>query len=450
MNYNGIKVAFVSLGCPKNLIDTEVMLSILNQKGFELVADDIDADVVVVNTCAFIESAKKESIDNILDVAWLKENKNLKGIVVTGCLAERYKDEVFKELPEVDALIGTGSVEHIAEAVLAAYEGKEKYSSFHSPSEAPFFNERVVTTPEHFAYLKIAEGCDNRCTYCAIPDIRGRFRSRPILEIIEEAKDLASMGVKEICLVAQDTTKYGEDIFGMYALDSLISEISEIDGIEWIRLLYCYPERITDSLIEEIATNDKVVKYIDMPIQHISDHVLSRMNRKGNEETIRNAVKRLRERIPDIVLRTTVITGFPGETEDDFKKLKDFVKEGHFERLGAFAYSREEGTPAYDFENQIPEKTKEKRRDIIMREQQKIHLSFNESLVGKTLVVVCEGYDKVSETYFGRSFMDAPDIDGKIFFSSPFRVEDGDFVNVQITETFDYDLIGKVVGRKEK
>ena len=236
----------------------------------------------------------------------------------------------------------------------------------------------------------------------------------------------------------------------MYALDSLISEISEIDGIEWIRLLYCYPERITDSLIEEIATNDKVIKYIDMPIQHISDHVLSRMNRKGNEETIRNAVKRLRERIPDIVLRTTVITGFPGETEDDFKKLKDFVKEGHFERLGAFAYSREEGTPAFDFENQIPEKTKEKRRDIIMREQQKIHLSFNESLVGKTLVVVCEGYDKVSETYFGRSFMDAPDIDGKIFFSSPFRVEDGDFVNVQITETFDYDLIGKVVGRKEK
>lgn len=449
MNNNGIRVAFVSLGCPKNLIDTEVMLSLLNEKGFEIVADDIDADVVVINTCAFIESAKKESIDNILDVAWLKENKNLKGIVVTGCLAERYRDEVFKELPEVDAIIGTGSIEHIAEAVIKAYEGKEKYSSFHSPSEAPFFSERVVTTPEHFAYLKIAEGCDNRCTYCVIPDIRGKFRSRPILEIIEEAKDLASMGVKEICLVAQDTTKYGEDIFGMYALDALITEISEIEGIEWIRLLYCYPERITDSLIEVIATNDKVVKYIDMPIQHISDHVLTRMNRKGTEETIRNAIKRLRERIPDIVLRTTVITGFPGETEDDFKKLKEFVKEGNFERLGAFSYSREEGTPAYDFENQVPEKTKDKRRDIIMREQQKIHINFNESLIGKTLLVVCEGYDKVSETYFGRSFMDAPDIDGKIFFSSPFRVEDGDFVKVQLTEIFDYDLIGKVVGRKD-
>ena len=439
-----IKVGFVSLGCPKNLVNTETMLARLVSAGFEIVAEDVDADVIVINTCAFIESAKKEAIDNILDVAWLKENHTLKGIVVAGCLPERYRDEVMKELPEVDAIIGVGSIDDICEAVTAAYEGR-KFSSFGDKNTVPLGGERVITTPEYFAYLQIAEGCDNCCSYCAIPSIRGRFRSRPMSEIIDEARDLASLGVKELCVIAQDTTRYGEDLYGVYSLDSLVHELSQIDGIEWIRLLYCYPDRITNSLIDEIASNPKVVKYLDIPIQHISTPVLKRMNRRDSEESIREIISKLRNRIPGIYLRTTVMTGFPGETDEDFDKLLAFVKETRFERLGAFVYSREEGTPAYDLSDQVPEKLKRKRYELIMREQRKIHAAINKATVGKTLRVINEGYDQVAESYYGRSFADAPDIDGKIYYSSPRRLRDGEFVNVLVQDVIDYDLTGKVV-----
>lgn len=438
-----IKVGFVSLGCPKNLINTEVMLAKLVDHGMELVAEDIDADVVVINTCAFIESAKNEAIENILDVAWLKKNRDLKGIVVTGCLPQRYKEEFLKELPEVNCIIGTGSLDDICEAVEVAYKGGT-YSSFKDVDEVSLGGERVITTPDYFAYVQIAEGCDNRCTYCVIPDIRGKFRSRKMTDILDEVENLAEMGIKEICLVAQDTTRYGEDLYGTYALDSLISSISEIEGIEWIRILYCYPDRITDGLIEEFKNNDKLVKYIDMPIQHINDDILKRMNRRDTTESIKNVIAKLRKEVPDIVLRSTVIVGFPGETEKQFNELRSFLKETKFERLGAFEYSREEGTPAYDMPNQVSANTKKKRCEAIMSDQNRIHNEFNASFVNKTIKVICEGYDPVSECFFGRSYADAPDIDGKVYFTSSKRIKDGEFVRVTITEVLDYDLLGKL------
>jgi ribosomal protein S12 methylthiotransferase len=439
-----IKVGFVSLGCPKNLMNTERMLALLAAEGFEIVAEDVEADVMVINTCAFIESAKTEAIDSILDIAWLKEHHTLKGIVVAGCLPQRYGDEILKELPEVNCIIGTGSVEKICEAVRAAYHGTS-YRAFDDIDTAPFGGERVVTTPEHFAYLQISEGCDNCCTYCVIPSIRGKFRSRPMSDLVEEATELAELGIKELCLIAQDTTRYGEDLYGTYALDSLIAELSQIEGIEWIRLLYCYPDRITDGLIEEIANNPKVVKYIDMPIQHINDDILKRMNRRSNKAQIMEVIQKLRSRVPGIILRSTVIVGFPGETAAQFEELRNFLKEIRFERLGVFSYSREEGTPAYDFPGQVSEKTKEKRNDILMEQQERIHNECNEAFLGQTLQVICEGYDQVSESFFGRSYADAYDIDGKIFFSASKNVREGQFVNVLITEVMDYDLVGKVV-----
>lgn len=438
-----IKVGFVSLGCPKNLLNTEVMLAKLINHGMEIVAEDIDADVVVINTCAFIESAKNEAIDNILDIAWLKKNRDLKGIVVTGCLPQRYREEFLKELPEVNCILGTGSLDDICEAVEIAYKGGT-FASFKDVDKVELGGERVITTPEYFAYVQIAEGCDNRCTYCVIPDIRGKFRSRKMTDIIEEVEGLAEMGIKEICLVAQDTTRYGEDLFGTYALDSLISALSEIEGIEWIRVLYCYPDRITDGLINEFKNNDKLVKYIDMPIQHINDDVLKRMNRRDTSESIKNVVEKLRKEVPDIVIRSTVIVGFPGETEKQFNELRSFLKETKFERLGAFEYSREEGTPAYDMPKQVAAATKKKRCDAIMSDQNRIHNDFNAKFVNKTLKVICEGYDPVSECFFGRSYADAPDIDGKVYFTAPKRLKEGEFVNVTITEVLDYDLYGKL------
>ncbi len=439
-----IKVGFVSLGCPKNLVNTENMLALLAQNGFEIVAEDVEADVIVINTCAFIESAKKEAIDNILDIAWLKENHTLKGIVVTGCLPERYREEILKEMPEVDCVLGTGSFGNICEAVTAAYNG-EKYTAFGDKNTSDIGGERVITTPEYFAYLQIAEGCDNHCTYCVIPSIRGKFRSRPMSDILEEAQNLADLGVKEICLIAQDTTRYGEDLYGVYSLDSLIQEISKIEGIQWIRVMYCYPDRITDGLIEEFANNPKLVKYIDMPIQHISTPVLKRMNRRDTEETIRETVKKLRERVEGMYIRTTVITGFPGETDEDFNKLLSFVKEAKFERLGAFVYSREEGTPAYNMPDQVPEKLKRRRYDAVMKEQKKIHETLNNKTIGKILRVINEGYDQVAESYYGRSFADAPEIDGKIYYSSPRRLREGEFVDVLVNDVIDYDLTGRVI-----
>ncbi len=445
MKREKIKVGFVSLGCSKNLVDTEVMLANLVKAGYSITPEDIDADVIIVNTCAFIESAKKEAIDNILDVAWLKEHRHLKAIVVTGCLAERYRDQIFTEIPEVDAVLGVGSLANIVDAVDAVVKGK-KYSSFEDKNTSPLGGERVVTTPEYTAYLKIAEGCDNRCTYCAIPLIRGGFRSRPIEDIVAEAKDMEALGVKELNIIAQDTTRYGLDLYGEYKLATLIREITKATNIPWIRILYCYPDKITDELIAEMRDNDRVVKYIDLPIQHISDNILKKMNRHGDSAMIKDTIARLRAAMPDVCIRTTVIVGFPGETDADFEELCEFVKVAGFDRLGAFTYSREEDTPAYDFEDQIDEQTKQDRYDIIMREQLHISDEKNSKMVGKRIRVLCEAFDPVAEIYYGRSASDAPDIDTKVYFKNALgkkRIAPGTFVDVDITEAVDYDLIGK-------
>ena len=445
--YKKIKIGFVSLGCSKNLVDTEVMLAKLVSAGYEITPEDIEADVIIVNTCAFIESAKNEAIENILDVAWLKEHRSLRAIIVTGCLAERYRTQIFDEIPEVDAVIGVGSLDHITEAVEAVLKG-EKYSFFGDKNTAALGGERIVTTPEYTAYLKVAEGCDNRCTYCAIPLIRGGFRSRPIEDLVKEAKELESIGVKELNLIAQDTTRYGLDLYGEYRLPELIRAICEATAIPWIRILYCYPDKITDELISEIKNNDRVVKYIDLPIQHINDRVLSAMNRHGDSAMIKAVVEKLRREIPDICLRTTVIVGFPGETEEEFNELCEYVAQTEFDRLGAFTYSREEDTPAYDFEDQIDEQTKQDRYDIIMREQLHIAERKNQAFVGKRMTVLCEAYDAVAEIYYGRSAYDAPDIDTKVYFRNALgkkRIAPGTFVEVDIEEAVDYDLIGKAV-----
>lgn len=436
-----MKVGFVSLGCPKNQLDAEVMLHELVMAGYEITADETEADVVIINTCGFIESAKKEAIDNILDIAWLKENRDLKGLVVTGCLAERYRNSILEEFPEVDAVLGVGSIHNIVEAVGAVLDGK-KYTSFEDKNCVRLGGDRVLTTPEYAAYIKIAEGCDNRCTYCAIPSIRGRFRSRPIEDIIAEAKDLECLGVKELTLVAQDTTRYGKDLYGEYRLAALLHRLSEETEIPWFRILYCYPDKITDELIAEIRDNDRVCKYIDLPMQHISDDVLKRMNRHGGSALIREVVAKLRREIPDIVIRTTFIVGFPGETDADFTELCEFVNEQRFERVGVFTYSREEGTPAYDME-QIDEQIKLDRYDIIMRDQLMINEEYNESKLGTVQRVLCEGYDPISEAYFGRSAHDAPEIDGKIYFVGQKGIPVGTFVDVKIDQVIEYDLCGK-------
>ena len=439
-----MKIGFISLGCPKNQLDTEVMLRELVEDGFELTVDESEADVIIINTCAFIESAKKESIDTILDVARLKEEDNLKAIIVTGCLAERYREDIINELPEVDAVLGVGSIHEICEAVRAVAERNEKFCSFLPKDEVALGGDRVLTTPEHYSYLKISEGCDNKCTYCAIPSIRGKFRSRPMEELIEEAKELDSMGIKELVIIAQDTTRYGIDLYGEYKLHELLRRLKEETSIPWLRLLYCYPDKITDELIAEIRDNERVVKYIDIPLQHIADPVLKRMNRRGRGDTIRSVIAKLRREIPEIVIRTTFIVGFPGETEEDFRELCDFVHETRFDRAGVFTYSREEGTPAYDFDGQIDEQVKIDRMDMIMGDQMDIAASINEAKIGKTLTVIYEGFDQLNKTHFGRSEADAPDIDGKVYFKVKKRRDFslGDFVKVKITDVIDYDLFG--------
>ena len=439
-----MKIGFISLGCPKNQLDTEVMLRELVEDGFELTVDESEADVIIINTCAFIESAKKESIDTILDVARLKEEDNLKAIIVTGCLAERYREDIINELPEVDAVLGVGSIHEICEAVKAVAERNEKFCSFLPKDEVALGGDRVLTTPEHYSYLKISEGCDNKCTYCAIPSIRGKFRSRPMEELIEEAKELDSLGVKELVIIAQDTTRYGIDLYGEYKLHELLRKLKEETSIPWLRLLYCYPDKMTDELIAEIRDNDRVVKYIDIPLQHIADPVLKRMNRRGRGDTIRSVIAKLRREIPEIVIRTTFIVGFPGETEEDFRELCDFVHETRFDRAGVFTYSREEGTPAYDFDGQIDEQVKIDRMDMIMSDQMDIAASINEAKIGKTLTVIYEGFDQLNKTHFGRSEADAPDIDGKVYFKVKKKRDFalGDFVKVKITDVIDYDLFG--------
>ncbi len=438
---NQTKVGFVSLGCPKNQVDTEVMLHELMSAGYEITGEDIEADIIIVNTCAFIESAKQEAIDNILDVAWLKQNRSLKGIVVTGCLAQRYPDQIKAELPEVDAIVGTGSIHDIVQAV-KAIEAGEKFTSLKPNEELQLGGDRILTTGDAYAYLKIAEGCDNRCTYCAIPSIRGAFRSRSMEDIIAEAKGLAETGIKELVLVAQDTTRYGIDLYGEYKLATLLHRLSEETDIPWLRILYCYPDKITPELVKEIAENNRVVKYIDLPIQHINDRILRAMNRHGGSDVIKDAVRRLREGVPGITIRTTAIVGFPTETEEEFEELCEYVKESRFDRFGAFPYSQEEGTIAGEMEGQIEEQVKQDRYDMIMRLQNEIHESLNQVKIRTTIPVLCEGFDAVSEAHYGRSASDAPEIDGKIYFSASRRVQEGEMVMVRITEAVDYDLYG--------
>ena len=451
-----IKAAFVSLGCPKNQLDSEVMISKLAQSGIEIVEEDIHADVVVVNTCAFIQSAKEEAIENILDVAWLKKNKGLRGIVVTGCLVQRYGDEILKEMPEVDAICGVGNLDDIVAAVTYAYENgtkevesDKKFRAISEPEAQLLGGDRAVSEPSYSVYLKISEGCDNRCTYCVIPSIRGKFRSRPMEEIVSEAKELVSLGAKEIVLISQDTTRYGLDLYGEFSLAKLLRELCKIEGLHWLRLLYCYPDEITDELIETVATEEKIVHYIDMPIQHISDRILKAMNRRGDGALVRDTVKRLRTRIPDLILRTTVIVGFPGETKEDFAELCEYLKEAAFDRLGVFTYSAEEGTPAARIkEGKVPEKTKQHRMDVIMKNQMSIHEKNNRKFVGTVLEVLTEGYDIPSGVHAGRSYADAPDIDGKIFFPAPRSLEAGRLVRVKITEAVEYDLFGELVSEE--
>ncbi|MBP3495092.1 MAG: 30S ribosomal protein S12 methylthiotransferase RimO [Clostridia bacterium] len=439
------KIGFVSLGCPKNLLDTEVMLGHVVKAGYEITPEDTEADIIIINTCSFINDAKKESIDNILDIAWLKENANLKGIIVTGCLAQRYRDEILKEFPEVDAVLGTGSVHSIVDAIKAV-EKKRKFSEFKDENEVALGGDRVVTTTENaFAYLKISEGCNNRCTYCAIPNIRGKFRSRPMDKIISEAKELVQMGVSEIVVIGQDTTAYGIDIYGEYRLHELLSRLEKETDVKWLRILYCYPDKITPELINEFKVNKKLVKYIDIPIQHINDRILKRMNRRGDGALIKKVIKDLRQ-IDDMVIRSTAIVGFPGETEEEFMELLEYIKEAKFERFGAFSYSREEDTPAYNFNDQIDDEIKEKRLEIIMRESNEIFENYNQEQIGKEKTVIVEGYDRIEKVYIARSQSEAPEIDDiKLLFTSKERHVPGDFVKVKIQDVDDFGFLAKEV-----
>lgn len=439
-------VAFVSLGCDKNLVDSENMLGILHQGGYTLTGDEALADVLVVNTCCFIEDAKKESIENILEVAKYKEEGNCKALIVTGCMAERYKQEILDEIPEVDALVGTTSYDKIVEVADNILKGKGIRTQHFETIDKEIMEDmpRILTTAGYFAYVKIAEGCDNHCTYCIIPKLRGKYRSRSIESIKKEVQGLAKDGVSEIILVAQDTTRYGSDLSDA-SLALLIRELSHIQGIEWIRILYCYPEGITDELIQEIKTNPKVCKYLDMPIQHASNAVLKRMARKSSLEYLKELLTKLRKEIPEIAIRTTLIVGFPGETPEDFDILCDFVQDIQFDRLGVFTYSQEEDTPAAAFENQIDETVKQKRKEVLMDIQHSISEKLTRKKIGKTMEVIIEGRLTEEDVYIGRTYQDAPDIDGQVFIDYDGQLLSGDLVNVHIIDANDYDLIGEIV-----
>ena len=437
------KIGFISLGCSKNLVDTEVMLHKLHSAGYEITPEESEAEIIVINTCGFIESAKREAIDNILDAAELKEWGKCRHIIATGCLAERYREQLLDEMPEVDAVLGVGSLDDIVAACEAVMRG-EKYVSFMDKNTSTLGGDRILTTDPHTAYMKIAEGCDNCCTYCAIPLIRGKLRSRPIEDLVAEAKDMEALGVRELNLIAQDTTRYGLDLYGEYKLDELVRRITAETNIPWIRLLYCYPDKITDGLIRELRENDRLVKYMDIPVQHISDKILSAMNRHGDKQTILDAIRRLREGVPGIVLRTTAMVGFPGESEEDFCELCEFIKEVRFDRFGAFTYSAEEDTPAAAFEGQIDEQVKQDRYDALMQTQLTVAEELSAERIGQTLTVLCDGFDTVAEIYYGRSYADAPDVDGRVYFKSKKKIAPGEFVEVRVTEALDYDLVGEV------
>lgn len=437
------KVALVSLGCSKNLVDSEVMLNILSSNDYKMTRTANSADVIIVNTCGFIESAKQESIDHIIELGQLKKNGSCKVLIASGCLAERYNDDLMKEIPELDAVIGTGDYKNILEVIESVISGN-KVVKFGNQENVDIHElPRVISATNGSTYLKIAEGCDNRCTYCIIPKLRGKYRSRKLEDILKEATLLAAQGIKELNVIAQDTTRYGMDLYGKYRIAELLEELSKIEGIEWIRLLYSYPDEFDNELINVIATNDKVCKYLDIPIQHASDNILKRMGRRTTKAEIKELVNNLRSRIPNIALRTTLIVGFPGETEEDYKELVDFVKETRFDRLGVFTYSREEDTPAYQMEEQVEDEIKLKRQERIMLLQSDISMDKNQKMVGKMLKVLVEG--KEGKKYFGRTYKDAPEIDGNVFFSSKEKHNPGEFTYVRIKEAAEYDLIGEEI-----
>lgn len=439
-----MKLLFISLGCDKNLVDSEMMMGLLHDRGYEFTDNEEEADIIVVNTCGFINDAKEESINTILEMAKYKE-KNLKALIAAGCLVERYKNEILQELPEIDAIVGTTAFDKICDVVDDVLADK-KHNELESINKMcrPDVN-RIITTGGYYSYLKIAEGCDKHCTYCSIPMIRGAYRSVPMDELVKEAEYLADNGVKELIIVAQEITVYGKDLYGEKKLPELLHRLCKVPGIQWIRLLYCYPEEITDELIETIRTEKKICHYIDMPIQHASDKILKAMGRRTNNAELRNIISKLRKEIPDICLRTTLITGFPGETEEDHKILLDFIDEMEFDRLGVFTYSPEEDTKAASFDNQVDEEVKLCRKDEIMELQQEISMDKSERLVGKELEVIIEGKASDEDVYVGRSYMDAPSVDGYVFINSEEELMSGDFAKVRIVKAMEYDLIGELI-----
>lgn len=440
-----MKLLCISLGCDKNLVDTEMMLGLLNRDGYTFTDDEYEADVIVINTCCFIGDAKEESVNTILEMAQRKIDGNCKALIVTGCLAQRYKQEIIDEIPEVDGILGTSTYDEISNVLKKALGGEGSVSCFHELDLLPQTEtDRILTTGGHYAFLKIAEGCDKHCTYCIIPTLRGNYRSVPMETLIKEAEKLADKGVKELILVAQETTLYGVDLYGKKSLPELLKKLCRISGIQWIRIQYCYPEEITDELIAVMKEESKICRYLDMPIQHASDRILKRMGRRTSKEQLKDIINKLRNEIPDIALRTTLISGFPGETEEDHEELMEFVDEMEFERLGVFAYSAEEDTPAAEFPDQVPQEIKEDRRDAIMELQQEISLYLSQSMVGKTLEVMIEGKVADENAYVARTYMDGPGVDGMIFVQTGEELMSGDFAKIRVTGAMEYDLIGEL------
>lgn len=440
-----MKLLFVSLGCDKNLVDTEVMLGLLDKRGWQITDDETQADVIVINTCCFVHDAKEESIQTILEMAEYKKTGSLKALIVTGCLAQRYQEEIVKEIPEVDAVLGTTSYDKIADAIDGALEGNVSIELADVDALPLVETKRLVTTGGHYAYLKIAEGCDKHCTYCIIPKIRGNYRSVPMERLLEEAADLAEQGVKELILVAQETTLYGRDIYGEKSLHKLLRELCRIKGIRWIRILYCYPEEIDDNLIQVMKEESKICHYLDLPIQHANNEILKRMGRRTSKEQLIAIIEKLREAIPDITLRTTLITGFPGETKEQHEELMEFVDQMEFDRLGVFTYSPEEDTPAAEMPRQVPEEVKEERQAKIMELQQEIAFEQAEDMIGREVLVMIEGKVADEDAYVGRTYKDAPNVDGLIFVNTDEELMSGDFARVKITGALEYDLIGELM-----